>query len=128
MLWTGLILSVAALLSYFMLFARFPITRDVPWANFLLFAVAVGLLVAGWRRAQRKILATIVVILGIAPLALFAFYITTTKTPPVSAVTPSIGQKAPDFTLPDQNGQPMALSKLLEGSNGVLLIFYRGYW
>lgn len=128
-LWLGLVLSVVALVSYFILFARFPVTRDVPWATFLLFATALALLVAGFRRAQRKVVATIVVILGVAMLALFTTYVfALTKTPPVAAGTPTVGQKAPDFTLQDKNGQPVTLSTLLQGSNGVLLIFYRGYW
>ena len=37
------------------------------------------------------------------------------------------GQQAPDFTLPDVNGQPVRLSdKLKEGS--VVVSFYRGQW
>jgi hypothetical protein len=128
-LWLGLIVSVLALLSYFIVFVRFPITRDIPWATFLLFAVAVALLITGWRRAERKILATIVTVFGAAILALFVAYVAAlTKTPPISAAIPAVGQKAPDFTLPDMNGQPVALSQLLDSSNGVLLIFYRGYW
>jgi cytochrome oxidase Cu insertion factor (SCO1/SenC/PrrC family) len=35
-------------------------------------------------------------------------------------------QPAPDFTLNDQDGKPLALSSL-RGSP-VVLIFYRGYW
>jgi len=128
-LWLGLVLSAAALVSYFIVFARFPITRDVPWATFLLFAVALALLITGWRRAPRKIVATIVTIFGVAMLALFTTYIfALTKTPAVSPSTPMVGQKAPDFILPDKNRELVELSKVLEGSNGVLLIFYRGYW
>jgi peroxiredoxin len=50
---------------------------------------------------------------------------------------PQAGQKAPDFTLPDQNGNAVTLAGLLappQGgpgngrANAVLLIFYRGYW
>jgi peroxiredoxin len=48
---------------------------------------------------------------------------------------PRVGQKAPDFTLPDQDGTPVTLSKLLgpgaggrDRVNGVALIFYRGFW
>jgi cytochrome oxidase Cu insertion factor (SCO1/SenC/PrrC family) len=35
-------------------------------------------------------------------------------------------QVAPDFTLNDQDGQPVTLSSL-RGSR-VILVFYRGYW
>lgn len=38
-----------------------------------------------------------------------------------------IGNKFPNFTLPDQNGDPQQLSKILRGFPGVL-IFSRGYY
>ena len=52
---------------------------------------------------------------------------------PASAGAPKVGEKAPDFTLPDSQGKPVRLSGLLETGGGapgswVLLIFYRGYW
>src|SRR5215472_13414759 len=50
-IWSGFLLAVAAAPSYFLFFARFPITRNVPWANWLMFAAAGGLLVAGVRSA-----------------------------------------------------------------------------
>jgi len=37
------------------------------------------------------------------------------------------GEIAPDFTLPDVNGQPVQLSELLK-KGPVVLIFYRGAW
>ena len=41
--------------------------------------------------------------------------------------TPSnVGNLAPDFTLPDQDGKPFTLSSLRGAP--VVLIFYRGYW
>lgn len=57
---------------------------------------------------------------------------------PESKSAPAVGQKAPDFTLPDADGKAVTLSDILTGkdkksgqqgtANGVLLIFYRGYW
>ena len=37
-----------------------------------------------------------------------------------------LGQQAPDFTLPDQNGKAVTLSAA-RGHKAVL-VFYRGYW
>jgi cytochrome oxidase Cu insertion factor (SCO1/SenC/PrrC family) len=36
-----------------------------------------------------------------------------------------VGEVAPDFTLLDQNGKSLTLSKLGEP---VVLVFYRGFW
>ena len=52
---------------------------------------------------------------------------------PKSPNAPAVGSKAPDFTLPDTNGNPVTLSKLYEAQRSargawVLLVFYRGYW
>ena len=129
-LWTGFLLSIAAFLSYFLLFDRWPVTRDVPWVNFILFAIAVALLIAGVRRANRKVLASIVAVLG---SAVCVFYLVTifvlAKQLPASSGAPHVGQKAPDFTLLDSKRQPVTLSQALASSpRGVLLNFYRGYW
>lgn len=40
---------------------------------------------------------------------------------------PTVGDVAPDFTLPDDSGKPVTLAQLTSG-NGLVLIFYRGLW
>lgn len=40
------------------------------------------------------------------------------------ATGPAVGEKVPDFTLPDQNGREWSLSQLM-GSKGLLLVFVR---
>ncbi len=47
---------------------------------------------------------------------------------PASAGAPGIGQRAPEFSLPDQDGKPTALADLLRDRRAALLIFYRGHW
>ncbi len=132
--WAALPLSVVAFLSYPLFFLRWPITRDVPWANFALFAVVALLIVIGLRRAfapgPRRVLR---VVLSLVPAglsaAVFAFflsvvYVDAYKLPPSSGA-PQVGQRAPDFTLLDVNGAPVALSGLLAApTKGVLLVFY----
>jgi hypothetical protein len=128
-LWLGLVLAIVAFGSYFAFFSQFPITRDVPWASFGLFLVAVALLVSGWRRAPRKIVASIVAVLGLLVTGLFVFSVTVgSKDLPTSRSAPAVGQQAPDFTLPDTQRRQVSLANLLGQSNGVVLIFYRGYW
>src|SRR5258705_336553 len=53
---------------------------------------------------------------------------------PASAGAPRVGQKAPGFTLQDTDGHPVTLARLLAPDagaarvDGVVLIFYRGFW
>jgi len=47
---------------------------------------------------------------------------------PASMGAPRVGQRAPEFTLSDQNNKPVALADLLSDSKAVVLIFYRGFW
>lgn len=146
--WLGFLLSVVAFLSYFLVFARFPITRNVPWANFLLFGLSAVFLWAGVRRAfgaappaRGKIASAILAFLGVSILGVFCLVIFhVTKQLPASAGAPKIGQKAPEFLLRDTHRSWVGLSTLLsfplDPSNpsarsspkGVLLVFYRGYW
>jgi len=143
---------MAALFSYPFVFVRWPITRDFPWANLLLFGIAVALLFVGVRRAWTnqkpregdltgkqsripKIVSSLLATVGVLALGLFVFaFFIASRWLPASQGAPKIGQKAPDFTLADTNGRLVSLSELLTSQangtapKGVLLIFYRGYW
>jgi hypothetical protein len=141
-LWAGFLLTLFAFVSYPLLFIEWPITRDFPWLNLLLFAVALGLLFVGIRRAFKpdrrlisKIVAPILAILSVLVIAFFIFIaLIQSRWLPASQAAPAVGQKAPEFTLNDTNGQPVTLASLLsqpinnKPPKGVLLIFYRGYW
>lgn len=142
-LWVGFLVVLAAPLAYLTVFIRFPATRDFPWAPLLIFGVGLALIGHGLKRAYRepqayrgKIAGPILVTLAVALLAFFSFgIIYLARQLPPSNDAPQVGQKAPDFTLPDKEGNPVTLSELLgsgssgaDGVNGVLLIFYRGYW
>ena len=129
---------VAGLFSY-EFFARFPITRDFPWANFLLLGIGTALLIVGLFRAfgrpqlyRGKIFASILAMIAVLAVAFFSYVIFfVLHQVPASAGAPHIGQKAPDFLLLDQDGKPVGLGDLLRGPSGpkaVALIFYRGFW
>lgn len=145
--WVGFLVTLLAFLSYFFFFSQFPVTRDFPWVNLLLFAAGLGLLGVGVKRAFRqaqdyrgKISAPVLSLLSVAVLSLFLFYnFSLSRQLPSSEGAPRVGEKAPGFALPDKNGEPVTLSELLglpeeaqsaqEGSGDwVLLVFYRGYW
>lgn len=143
-IWVGFLLSVVAFLSYPFVFVWFPVTRDFPWANLLLFALAAVLLLVGIRRAfapdrphpkRSKISGLVVAILSVAIFGFFIFAAFVGATwLPASAGHPQVGQKAPDFTLSDTSSKAVSLSELLsspingKAPKGVLLVFYRGYW
>ena len=42
-------------------------------------------------------------------------------------MTPDVGELAPDFTLPDSDGNQRSLAALLAGGR-LVLIFFRGHW
>ena len=138
LIWVGFLFAVAGLFSY-EFFARFPITRDFPWANFLLFGIGLALLVVGLFRAfgrpqvyRGRIFGTIFAALAVLFVAFFSYVIFyVLHQVPASAGAPRVGQRAPDFLLLDQNGKPVGLGDLLRGPSGpkpVALIFYRGFW
>ena len=142
--WAGSLLCLVAFASYFLLFSRFPVTRDVPWVNFLLFGTGVAFLIVGLKRAfgqpqqyRGKIAGPILGTLSLLIVGVFCFAVFyQTRQLPASTGAPRVGQKAPEFVLPDTNNNPVTLSSLLSSASadtqarpkGVLLVFYRGYW
>ena len=134
-MWIGFLFALAGFLSY-TFFAQFPITRDFPWANLLFFAVGGILLVLGLFRAfgkpqvyRGKIFGAILATLGILMFAFFSyvfFYVLRQVPPSIGA--PRVGEKAPEFTLSNQDGKEISLRDLTSRSKAVALIFYRGFW
>ena len=133
-IWVGFIVAVGGLFSY-EYFAQFPITRDFPWASLLLFAIGAALLLSGLFRAfgrpqlyRGKVFGSILAAIALLLFAFFSyeiFYVL--RQVPLSAQAPRISEKAPEFSLTDQDGKQVALSDLVS-PNGVVLIFYRGHW
>ena len=134
--WAGFGLTLLSAFSYMLLFIWFPITRDVPWVTLLLFVAAGWLLVVGLKRAygqperyRGKVSGVVLSVLSLAIIGLFCYgTLVLTKDIPPSCDAPRAGRHAPEFTLPDAGGKPVALSELLKTHKGALLIFYRGYW
>jgi hypothetical protein len=141
-IWAGFLFSLIVLFSYPLVFVRWPITRDFPWANLLLLGITAVLLIVGLRRAfapdRRRLSKVASLILAMLSILVLGFFIFTafvaSRWLPASRGAPQIGQKAPDFTLADTSGKQVSLSQLLStpgngrAPKGVLLIFYRGYW
>lgn len=134
--WAGFAVVLAALVSYIPFFTLFPATRDLPWANYLLFLIGGGLIAVGLRRAFRdpehyhgKISGSI---LGALSVLLFAFFVVSvtwfSKQIPPSENALHISRKAPPFVLVDAVGKQVSSADLLKDHRGLVLVFYRGYW
>jgi drug/metabolite transporter (DMT)-like permease len=135
-LWIGFLFVLGGLLSYSFFFARFPVTRDFPWANLLLFAAGGILLVVRLVRAfgkpnvyRGKIFGSTFAVLSALMIGLFSYVMFYgLRQVPASTGAPRVGQKVPEFTLPDQNDKRVTLADLVSNSRATLLIFYRGFW
>lgn len=134
-LWVGFLLVLVGFFSY-AFFVLFPATRDFPWVNLTLFCLGGILLIVGLARAfgrpqvfRGKIFGPILAVISLLVVGLFAYGVFyEVRQMPASAGAPRIGETAPEFTLPDQNAKPVALSEILRSSQAAVLIFYRGHW
>lgn len=133
-LWLGPLLVFTGAVSYFMVFARYPGLRDVPWLN--LPWVLIGLIVsaAGVRRAFRRsaglagrLGGVFVLVVAVLLSGLFVFYVfhLSYQVPPPQPETMAL-ETAPDFALTDPDGREVSLAQFA-GTN-LVLTFYRGYW
>ncbi|HEY1336655.1 MAG TPA: hypothetical protein VGF59_04060 [Bryobacteraceae bacterium] len=118
------------------MFALFPETRDIPWANYLLFAVGGVLLAIGVKRAfgdpehyRGKISGSILAALSVLIIGFFvAGVIYFAKQVPSSETALRVNQTAPAFLLADASGKQVSSADLLKDHRAVVLVFYRGYW
>ena len=79
-IWAGFVLCLVAGLSYPFVFARWAITREFPWVNLILFAIAIVFLFLGLRRAFKpdkrivsKIFSSLAAALGVLFFAALLF-------------------------------------------------------
>lgn len=112
----GFLLALGAMLCNVVLLVNLPGQRATPWLSVLLAVVALILLARGLQHDfgnplvyRGKILSSILslVSLLLSGMAIFLFF--HARALPPSLAAPQVGQKAPDFTLPDTTGQPVSL-------------------
>ena len=139
-LWLGLLLFLLAIASNAFYFFHLS-THTTPWLNLVLPIFALLVLLVGVVRAFRqpqvyrgKIWGTILTVVSLLICVGSVLFFVGARSVPRSAGAPQIGQRVPDFTLPDSTGQSVSLSQLFAATPGVappkavLLVFYRGYW
>ena len=139
--WIGLLLTVLGALSNGLPFIGFP-AAPVPWISLLLSLIGFGVVLLGlWRTFQQstvykgKLSGSTAAAFSLLLLAgAIVFFWDARHIPAKSSAAPQIGQRVPDFTLPDSTGHSVSLTQLFSGSAGkeppkaLLLVFYRGYW
>ncbi len=140
--WWGLLFATCAVGCNAGFFLNIPWQGAIAWLSLLFAAIALIFLVAGlWRAYAQarvyggKVLSVVIAVIALLPVGLSAFGFVEGRKLPSASVAPQVGQKVPDFTLPDTAGQPVSLDQLLTPASpgsqppkAVLLIFYRGYW
>jgi hypothetical protein len=140
MLWVGLALVLLAILSNLFYFLKIP-APALPWVNLTLPILALLFVLVGLVRAftqpqvyRGKISGSVIAALAVLLVAGSVLFFVGARKLPRSGAAPQIGQRVPDFILPDSTGQPTSLAQLFSASAGapapkaVLLVFYRGYW
>jgi hypothetical protein len=142
-LWCGLLITLFGVATQLFYFLRPPrlISHVLPWINLLLPVIGLIFLFIGLARAfsrsavhSGKIWGSCVTVIALVLVAGNIVLFQKTRDVPNSADAPQIGQRLPEFTLSDSNGQPTSLSQLFaaatDGSRpkAALLVFYRGYW
>jgi len=140
-IWLGLIFAIVSVLSQGLFFLKVPGQNALPWLSLALAAAGVILVLVGVKRAfiqprlyRGNVAGSIITVISVLLFAVTVFGFVTARKIPGTADVPQVGQKAPDFTLADTNGQQISLAQLLSTPVGnahpkaVLLVFYRGYW
>jgi hypothetical protein len=120
------VLVAAGAIAVYTLLLRVAAVRNHPEDYVAAFAIAAtiaGLAVALGRRwyAWTALVLSLVLLLGGAT---FNFVLARL---PVVQTTLRVGERPPDFTLPDAGGRPVSLADY-RGKKPVVLVFYRGYW
>ena len=139
--WIGLLLTVLGALSNVLPFIGFP-AAPVPWISFLLSLIGFAVVLFGLWRAfgqstgyKGKLSSAVAAAFSMLFFSgAIVFFWSARHIPRESADAPQVGQRVPDFTLPNSTGQSVSLTQLFSGSaekeppKALLLIFYRGYW
>lgn len=121
--WGGLLLALAALFVNAGFFLGVSWQKIIPVLSPALAIAALFFATVGVVRAFReshvyggKISSSVLGVLSLLLFALVIFSSVSARKLPGSAGAPQPGQKAPDFTLADTNGNKVSLGQLLSGS------------
>lgn len=121
----AVLVAVAGVAGYAALF-RVAAIRNHPELYVVASALGVVLAVLALRHERRwpAWVALGLTVLLLAGTAVFNFVLTRV---PAGPTVLRVGERAPDFTLPDAGGRPVTLADL-RGKKPVVVVFYRGHW
>lgn len=134
LIWIGPLVTFAGVVSYFMVFARFPGLRDFPWLNLpLVLLGATASALAVWRATtarevfKGRILAPIGLLVSLFFAGIFVLYIFRWSYAVPQPTDATLGlEQAPDFALASMAGDTVRLSDFR--GRKVVVVFYRGFW
>jgi AhpC/TSA family len=126
----GAAVSVAAFLTYFLVVPRWADLRDSGWPNVLLGGLGALIALSGLLRTRgvlRRSAAALLAILAVVATVFLGLYVgvfSYSLPPPGEAI--AAGARAPELSLPDQDGRTRRLSD--HAGRPVFLVFFRGHW
>lgn len=120
-------IAIGAAVAYNLLLGV-PAIRNHPEGYVIAFALATAVAAVAVTRARRRRWPAWLA-LGFTSLLLAggAWFNWVGARVPVTPTALRVGERPPDFTLPDATGRPVSLADY-RGRKPVILIFYRGYW
>jgi cytochrome oxidase Cu insertion factor (SCO1/SenC/PrrC family) len=123
----SILVAIAAIAAYVLLI-RIPLVRNHPEGYVIAFALATVLAALAVARARTRRWPAWLA-LGFCSLLLVggAAYNFVIARVPDTPTALRVGERPPDFTLPDAGGRPVTLADY-RGQKPVLIVFYRGYW
>jgi len=121
----SVLISIGAVAAYVLLL-RVAVVRNHPEGYVVAFALATALAALAVVRARRW---PAWLALGLSSLLLVggAWFNFVAARVPDAPTALRVGERPPDFTLPDAAGRPVSLADY-RGKRPVVLVFYRGYW
>lgn len=130
---TGPLVALFGFISYYALFAKWPITRDLPWVNLPLVWGGAALTLWGVKRAVarggalRLAGAALGTLLALASAGVLTWYVFSLsyQMPAVTAKSDA-GATLPALTLTAHDGTAVSLAEASQGT--LVLAFYRGAW
>ena len=123
----SVVVGIGAIAGYVLLL-RVAIVRNHPEGYVVAFAVATALAVLAVVRARyRRWPAWLALGLSSALLVAGAWFNFVAARVPDTPTVLRVGERPPDFTLPDAAGRRVSLADF-RGKKPVVMVFYRGHW